>query len=202
MNIYCLGDSLTEGDYGVYKKKCIANVKEKNYPYFLAQLSNANVVNMGHCGYNATMYYNNCCVKQRIDISDADYILIMLGTNGGLREEERIQNFKAYDEIINYCKTLAPNAKIVLITPPFRSLNPENSNAIDIDYLKDVRKCVIKSAEKYSLPIIDVYSFEEFCEDNVPIYQTNDGLHFVEKGYHVLAIYIYEFLCKLFPEDF
>lgn len=41
----CIGDSLTEGDYGVYGKSGIANVCEKNYPYFLSQMLNVPVIN-------------------------------------------------------------------------------------------------------------------------------------------------------------
>ena len=32
--ICCLGDSLTEGDYGIFGKSGIANVKTDNYPCF------------------------------------------------------------------------------------------------------------------------------------------------------------------------
>ncbi len=34
MRICCLGDSLTEGDYGVFGKRGIANVHAENYPFF------------------------------------------------------------------------------------------------------------------------------------------------------------------------
>ena len=32
MIICCIGDSLTEGDYGVKGMNCVADVHEKNYP--------------------------------------------------------------------------------------------------------------------------------------------------------------------------
>ena len=49
MKICCLGDSLTEGDYGVKGKSGIANVKKENYPYFLAQSTGWEVKNFGFC---------------------------------------------------------------------------------------------------------------------------------------------------------
>ena len=58
MIICCLGDSLTEGDYGIKGKTCIANVHEKNYPYFLAKLVNAEVRNFGKCGFTSSLYLN------------------------------------------------------------------------------------------------------------------------------------------------
>lgn len=51
MKIVCIGDSLTEGDYGVFGKSGIADVRSKNYPFFLAQSAKAAVINHGHYGY-------------------------------------------------------------------------------------------------------------------------------------------------------
>ena len=39
MKIACIGDSLTEGDYGVSGKVGIANVHKENYPSFLAKMT-------------------------------------------------------------------------------------------------------------------------------------------------------------------
>ena len=51
--IVCIGDSLTEGDYGVKGKRGIANVQPKGYPYFLEQIMDCEARNFGKCGYTA-----------------------------------------------------------------------------------------------------------------------------------------------------
>ncbi len=58
MKIICMGDSLTEGDYGLPGQSGIANVQPESYPYFLAKHTGWTVVNAGHCGYRATDYWN------------------------------------------------------------------------------------------------------------------------------------------------
>ncbi len=202
MNIYCIGDSLTEGDYGIFNQKGIANVHKENYPFYLSLLTKANVVNLGHCGFRSTTYYDECCEKQKIDISDADYILIMLGTNGGMEPDKNTQDNIAYEKIINYCKDNALNAKIILLTPPFATQNTDYSNCGYYNQICNAAKTVKIIADKYLLPIIDVFNYAEFCEENVSVYQANDGLHFIDKGYKELAKFIYQSLCELYPKDF
>ena len=38
--------------------------------------------------------------------------------------------------------------------------------------------------------MIDVNACKSFCEENVDIMQSNDGLHFSETGYRILAEFI------------
>lgn len=45
--ICCIGDSLTEGDYGISGCTGIPNVKTENYPYFLEKEVNCTVINYG-----------------------------------------------------------------------------------------------------------------------------------------------------------
>lgn len=58
MKIICMGDSLTEGDYGLPGQSGIANIQPESYPYFLAKHTGWTVVNAGRCGYRATDYRN------------------------------------------------------------------------------------------------------------------------------------------------
>ena len=41
--ICCIGDSLTEGDYGILGKTGIANVQPLNYPFFIGQMAEREV---------------------------------------------------------------------------------------------------------------------------------------------------------------
>ena len=63
-------------------------------------------------------------------------------------------------------------------------------------------KAVRQIAEDLKLPLIDVFGFEEFCEENTSKYQSADGLHFNEAGYKTLAEFIFQNLKTIFPERF
>ncbi len=189
MIIACLGDSLTEGDYGVFGKRGIADVKAENYPYFLSKLLHAEVRNYGKCGYTASNYLEYY-TKGNVSLEDVDVILVMLGTNGGHDGEAETQANLDYKKLIDLCKKDAPNAKIVLCTPPHATSNPQYSNC---GYEPQVRKAVDfvrKSAKDWGLDLIDVAKCPEFTDENEPIMQPNDGLHFGKTGYSTLARFI------------
>ncbi len=187
MIISCIGDSLTEGDYGVFGKRCIANVKEKSYPYFLKKELDCEVRNFGKCGYRAShslAYYKS----GEVDVKDSDFIVICLGTNGGIDP----MNFdapenKAYLEIIELCKKDAPDARILLCTPPHATENPEYSNCGYAKQIKDAVDFVRTLCAKNGYLMLDLYARPEFSAQTEYIMQPNDGLHFSEIGYLVLA---------------
>ena len=193
MIICCLGDSLTEGDYGIYGKRCIANVKSENYPYFLSALSGAEVRNYGKCGYNASMYldyYNSGAV----DVKEAGIIIIMLGTNGGMDPDEDTNGNRDYTEIVKKCLNDAPGAKILLCTPPRATENPRMSNFGYAERVKKAAAFVRKTAAELDVGIIDLAESGLFTAENESVMQPNDGLHFSAAGYRTMAGYIYNFL--------
>lgn len=195
MKIACLGDSLTEGDYGVYKKTCIANVREKNYPYFLGKLLKCEVVNYGKCGFTASSYieyYKN----KNADVSDANIVIIMLGTNGGLDDQVCTQGNKDYDELIHTVLKDAPNAKLFVCTPPHVTEDKEMSNYGNAEQVNKSVKFVRKYAEEHNIDCIDLADCKLLCADNEAVFQPNDGLHFSEAGYAVIAVMIKDALKK------
>ncbi len=199
--ISCIGDSLTEGDYGVYRKRGIANVKPENYPYFMSRLLDCEVRNFGKCGATAS----DILKRYRdglIDVKGSDIVVIMLGTNGGNTPHADTQCNKDYIEIINLIKRDAKNAKIVLLTPPHATVNPEMSNcgyAQNVEYAGEFAK---HTANELSLGIIDVGASDQFNDQNEDVMQTNDGLHFTEIGYKTLAEIVSSGLKKLYPKFF
>ncbi len=186
MKVICIGDSLTEGDYGIKGKRCIANIQKENYPYFLAQNTGWDVKNCGKCGFQATSYLNYYKAGS-VDVRGADVIVIMLGTNGGNDPIENTPNNEAYRELIKLLRADAPNAEIILCTPPQATVNKEYSNC---GYMPNVLKAVpfVKLvAKEENLPVIDVFNCGYFTPETEAIMQANDGLHFVEEGYKTLA---------------
>ena len=189
MIIACLGDSLTEGDYGVYGKRCIANVQKENYPYFLSKIFDAEVRNFGKCGYTATSYLNYY-KEGNVNLDNADVIIVMLGTNGGHDDINETQANIDYRELIDLCQKDAPCAKLILCTPPHVTSNPEYSNCGYAYQVEKATAFVRKLAKEDNISIIDVALCEQFNADNEHIMQPNDGLHFGEKGYKTLAEFI------------
>jgi len=176
MKIVCLGDSLTEGDYGVYKKRCIANVHDENYPYFLSKKLSAEVRNLGKCGCTPTSYlkfYN----EGRFDFSDAELYIIMLGTNGGLDAFSETQCNEDYKKIISLCRENSKDTPIVLCTPPHVTEDPEMSNYGFANRVKDAVLFVKKIAAEQNLKLIDVASCDKFTAETEHIMQPNDGNH-------------------------
>ena len=54
--ILCIGDSLTEGDYGS-EPEGTANVHPEGYPYFLEKYLGVTAINAGKCGFTSLDYW-------------------------------------------------------------------------------------------------------------------------------------------------
>lgn len=184
--ISCIGDSLTEGDYGVFGKSGIANVKEKNYPYFLAQIMNCEVRNYGKCGANSTSYIEYYRSKKP-DVTNSDIIIIMLGTNGGLDPEHDSQANTDFDEIVKACNGDEPKAEIILCTPPRATENPEYSNCGYMPIIRKAAEFIRNYAFNNKIHLIDIAKYDGFGTGHETEMQPNDGLHFGESGYKKLA---------------
>lgn len=187
--ICCLGDSLTEGDYGVFGRSGIANIQPEGYPYFLGKLTGAQVRNFGKCGYNATSYLAHYRAGN-VDLSGADTVIIMLGTNGGLDPVKDVPGNRDFRELLTLCREDAPGAAIYLCTPPHVTVNPMWSNC---GYGPQVEKAVAfvrEIAKEMDFPVIETALCPDFTDENEGIMQPNDGLHFAAVGYEKLANFI------------
>lgn len=187
--IVCIGDSLTEGDYGVKGKRGIANVQHKGYPYFLEQIMDCEARNFGKCGYTAEKYLKYYKAGN-VRLCRADAIIVMLGTNGGLDPDAETQGNKDYEELISLLRHDAPNAKIIVCTPPHVTTNPEYSNCGYADRVEKSVRWVRAYAEREGIAIIDTANAPAFTAETEAVMQPNDGLHFSEEGYKALAEFI------------
>lgn len=195
--IACIGDSLTEGDYGVFNTLGIANVQTKNYPYFLKELSRCEVKNFGHCGFTSLMILNLFDIGY-INVSKSDIIVILLGTNGGQTKAGDSENDLAYKQIIKLCKEQSPRATIFICTPPKVTQNPKRPGYSYRDNAKSGYEFVIELAKQdKTLELIDLYNELEFDLNNDLTMSPNDGLHFGEYGYFKIAETIYKHMRKI-----
>lgn len=152
------------------------------------------VCNLGCCGITSTGYLQRYR-ENRYDFSDADIILVMLGTNGGLWGE-----FKQH--YIELVKALENDygAEVILITPPHVTENPEFSNCGYAGGVATAVKCAKELAAVNKNKLINLAGYSEFNAENEKIMQPNDGLHYGELGYKHMATFIAKALVEFFPE--
>ncbi len=186
MIISAIGDSLTEGDYGIKGKTCIPNVKSENYPYFLSEILGCEVKNYGKSGYTATSYLQ-FYKDGNVDVKNSDIIIVMLGTNGGFSPDEETQGNKDMRSLLELISADAPNAKVILCTPPHCTENPEYSNCGYMPRVKAAVGFIRKLAAEKNLTLFDIFARPEFTAETESIMQPNDGLHFGTTGYKTLA---------------
>lgn len=185
LKIACLGDSLTEGDYGPITS--YGGRRFQNYPYYLAHLTGAEVTNYGRCGASASSYYADHYKVGDIDISDSDVILVMLGTNQGLAGMMR----KQYKTLIQtLLEDKKPGAKLILITPPSATTDSNKINYGYYDNVLSANASVIALAKEKGLIYFDALKDSPIQPEVEDQYQDFDGLHMNAAGYLAFAEYI------------
>lgn len=201
--VIAIGDSLTQGDYGS-EPEGTPNLHDENYPYFLAKYFRCTVINKGSCGYDSMRYWKE--KAKLIDFTDAEVIVIMLGTNGGLSDtlivDTTIVEGQTYEDyadtqtgdyckIIEYCLAQTSGlARIFLASPPTASTRRRTFAEMEAVY-----NIVVQIAEKYSLPIINVMYESGLSDATRLMYQPIDGMHCGLLGYQTIAKYIGSEIC-------
>lgn len=207
-NILCIGDSLTEGDYGSYPAGTI-NIHKENYPFYLSKRTGAEVDNKGKSGATTMSYWTDELSK--IDTTkDYDAIYLFLGTNNylfsnGLAQDLAVvapgtdwRNYDtttgagAYCAIISWCIETFPSAKLFIINLPYNNIQPTITQSANYS--------IQLIADKFEIPVLDLMDESPFRTDNGKIYRpvgydeevvaqgySNGNLHFGKLGYYTLA---------------
>ena len=189
MIICCIGDSLTEGDYGIPNTRGVANVHAENYPHFLARMTGAEVRNYGRCGCRAG-FSRDWYRAGGIRVQDADIVIILLGTNGGQSADGDSSDNQAYRELVAEIRRDAPAARVYLCTPPHVTVDPAMANCGYAPQVAEAVGFVRRLATETGLPLIDLAADPHFTDETEKVMQPNDGLHFTETGYRTLAAVI------------
>lgn len=173
MVISCIGDSLTEGDYGIFGKSGIANVQKENYPYFLAELTGAKVHNFGKCGFTSTSY-RKYYEEGTVNIKGSEQTAVLIRMSKRTETETMIYLSKCAVETHRKPKFIFAHRRMLQKTARVE---------------KAVR-FVRKYAFEYGFKTIKVAECTDFNDDTESIMQPNDGLHFGAAGYKKLAEFI------------
>ena len=194
--LVCIGDSLTEGDYGEIKG--VGCVREENYPFFLARMLDCETVNYGKCGYTTAQIFA-MAENGEIDLQGADGVILILGTNGGLTctGDELLV---AYRKLIDYCVTACGKERVILCTPPHATELPGKLNSGYFSGAKNAAALVPELAKEYGTGFVDLYHAPELGEAHEDVMQPNDGLHFAAYGYHTLAAVLMREISRILPD--
>ena len=209
--ILCLGDSITAG--------ALSSSPQTSYVGRLKQLSGACVVGYGSGGSRISkqtkpsdnpVLDRDFILRSEQMQSSADYVVVFGGTNdfghgdaplGTLGDDTPYTFYGALFCLYTQLKSKYPTAKIVAVTPLHRK---DEKAPLERGYylspLKDYVSAIKKVAEKFSIPVLDLFSNKElnFKQiENSEKYFSGDGLHPNDLGHEIIANELYQFLLKV-----
>ena len=190
-----LGDSITKanGYQPIVKEKLgFANVDNKGL----------NGQTMAYQKTNKSTY----SIGKEIDYKNYDLVTIFIGTNdfrynkklGKLGEYDEKTFIGGYEMLIEKILSSNPYIDLVLITPMQRTKDGYDINFTNkvgsklIDYVNGIKDL----GEKYSLPVLDLYSISGINTQTMNVY-TRDNLHPNKNGYKRIAEKMYRFLLNI-----
>ena len=206
LKINFLGDSITEGAGATENSKCFVSQ--------VAKLSGAVCRNYGIGGTRIARQQNielgirkqdqDFCMRYVEMDDDADIVVVFGGTNDFGHGNAPFGEFT--DRTVNtFCGAMHVlftgliekyiNSKIVVLTP-YHRCTEDVPNPVTGKVLKDYVDALRKTAEYYSLPVLDIY-VSSGIQPNVPIVKYTympDGLHPNDAGHKLLAEKIVAFL--------
>ncbi|KAF4044858.1 GDSL-like Lipase/Acylhydrolase family [Phytophthora infestans] len=211
------GDSLTEKG---------TNPKSNGWVTLLQNdyTRSANVVPRGLSGYNTRWYLKYAMPVIREEIVSGSYtpvlITLWLGANdaalpNGSNSEQHVP-IETYRQnlitIVREFQTLAPDSKIILITPPHvddmarhrRARNNEGDKKGVIDRTNEMAgkyaQVCVETAHKLGLPVVNLYSYF----NDMPKWRRNnmlgDGLHLSTRGNRLMYDQLMDKIKSEFPD--
>lgn len=187
--IVCMGDSITEGVGGIK----LGEGEYISYTDYLAQLSGAQVINLGIGGTTIGNYWDENAMVLRLDTipRDATTIIFWGGANdfftGSKNKDAYINDTNT---VFSYLKNNFPDAKIYIVTTYENKMENwetfgENDFAFYMNYQKEL-------AQNYGFKVIDFYYndvFDQTNEENKEYFY--DDIHPNDLGNKFLAKYLF-----------
>lgn len=212
LKILCVGDSLTQGDYGVTAEQkaggTYTDYHDENYPYFLSKLlglvNDMQVLNLGKGGTTPKTWYSSKWseVSGEFAYSKNKRIIvpIMFGANGGFTDtietDTASGDYETYaDTVVGwYCRIIEEvvelsggMAEIIVFGTPYVDPERDSAHSSNVLTANPISK---KIAEKYNLPFVDTYHECGISSLNTDVMQPVDGLHLGLIGYSRLGSFI------------
>ncbi len=197
-----VGDSITKGS------GCDG---QKYWEILAEELGFANVVGMGVGGscWSVKSDYgtgNSPLINRYQTIPEADLIQIFMGTNdyghgtplGSIDDTTDVSFYGALNVILPALQQKYPSSRIVVVTPLHRYNADTNKNDLNYDYeahpvtgktLKDYVDAMKEVCERYSIPVIDMFSISGLnpIVESIKNMYMPDGLHPNAEGHKLMA---------------
>lgn len=195
--IVCFGDSITFGYCAEYGKDYVSLFKAKVKEDFPDR--EIIIRNRGANGESSRNGLRR--IDSELDFYKPDLVIMLFGSNDSAYSDYYhvgLEEFSYnYDKIIG--KTLESGSRMALITPT--PVIEEDPPFVENSVLEKYCAVVREKAEKYGLPLIDMYSvFNEAGRDDLSPLLQWDGEHISAKGYEVFFDAVYRTVKPIIEE--
>lgn len=141
-------------------------------------------------GFGTSKAVDNPFFKKSISlfVSQLPKLELILFNNGlhGFHLEDNIEYAQYYEEMVKFLLEEYPNIPLVLL------LTTYVSNEARLERVKLRNNAVLNIAEKYNLPVVDLYKATEKNKEKL----SDDGVHFKQEGYEIISKEIISFINK------
>jgi lysophospholipase L1-like esterase len=140
--------------------------------------------------YNGLAELDNQLLGEKYDL-----VVISLGTNDAFSGSARVKFYEKVDHLVNKIKTLAPQAAILLTTPP-DGLKKSRSGYNVLPDLQNVVDIIVNYANDHKIAYWNLYQIMGGTNSINGWYQRKlaaaDRIHFTAQGYNLFADWLFE----------
>ena len=187
--------------------------KKYGYRVFNHALSDATAGNYGDDIFKQSSLLTQIDTATGLTVEDEIYVLIFIGAEDyrsgmapiGNNDNENDTTFKgSLNLAIKKLLTKAPSAKVMLVSPIFRSSTEPgddldcDTNLVNDKYLRDFANAMSDIGKVNHIPCLDLFDECMINKYNSKIYLNKDGVYPSDKGHAMIAEKIHDGMCKFY----
>lgn len=187
--------------------------KKYGYRVFNHALSDATAGNYGDDIFKQSSLLTQIDTATGLTVEDEIYVLIFIGAEDyrsgmapiGNDDNENDTTFKgSLNLAIKKLLTKAPSAKVMLVSPIFRSSTEPgddldcDTNLVNDKYLRDFANAMSEIGKANHIPCLDLFDECMINKYNSRIYLNKDGIYPSDKGHAMIAEKIHDGMCKFY----
>lgn len=187
--------------------------KKYGYRVFNHALSDATAGNYGDDIFKQSSLLTQIDTATGLTVEDEIYVLIFIGAEDyrsgmapiGNDDNENDTTFKgSLNLAIKKLLTKAPSAKVMLVSPIFRSSTEPgddldcDTNLVNDKYLRDFANAMSDIGKVNHIPCLDLFDECMINKYNSKIYLNKDGVYPSDKGHAMIAEKIHDGMCKFY----
>ncbi len=187
--------------------------KKYGYRVFNHALSDATAGNYGDDIFKQSSLLTQIDTATGLTVEDEIYVLIFIGAEDyrsgmapiGNDDNENDTTFKgSLNLAIKKLLIKAPSAKVMLVSPIFRSSTEPgddldcDTNLVNDKYLRDFANAMSDIGKVNHIPCLDLFDECMINKYNSKIYLNKDGVYPSDKGHAMIAEKIHDGMCKFY----